>query len=78
MKFVYSLQVVLFLMSTMLGVWNFANWIIKASVFILVFIVHELLHISVVYNIGDISLTHSGIFNNYSNVFSAFDGWICF
>lgn len=62
MKFVYSLQIVLIIISTMMGVWNFANWIIKGSAFILVFIVHELLHISVVYKIGDISLTHSGIF----------------
>ena len=28
----------------------------------MVFIIHELLHILVVYKIGDISLTHSGIF----------------
>ena len=62
MKFVYSLQIVLIIIATMMGVWNFANWIIKGSAFILVFIVHELLHISVVYKIGDISLTHSGIF----------------
>jgi len=62
MKFVYSLQVVLILMSLMLGVWNFANWVIKSIIFILVFIIHELLHILVVYKIGDISLTHSGIF----------------
>lgn len=62
MKFVYSLQVVLVLASMMLGVWNFANWLIKSIIFISVFIVHELLHILVVYKIGDISLTHSGIF----------------
>ena len=62
MNFVYGLQVLLVLASTMLGVWDFANWVIKSIVFILVFIVHELLHILVVYKIGDISLTHSGIF----------------
>ncbi|MGN1175814.1 MAG: DUF3267 domain-containing protein [Roseburia sp.] len=62
MKFVYSLQVLLVLVSMMMGVWDFANWVIKSIIFILVFIVHELLHILVVYKIGDISLTHSGIF----------------
>lgn len=62
MKFVYSLQVLLALVSMMMGVWDFANWVIKSIIFILVFIVHELLHILVVYKIGDISLTHSGIF----------------
>lgn len=62
MKFVYILQVVLVLISMVLGVWNFANWVIKSIIFIMVFIIHELLHILVVYKIGDISLTHSGIF----------------
>lgn len=62
MKFVYSLQVLLALVSMIMGVWDFANWVIKSIIFILVFIVHELLHILVVYKIGDISLTHSGIF----------------
>ena len=62
MKFVYMLQVVLVLISMMLGVWNFANLLIRSIIFILVFIIHELLHIIVVYRIGDISLTHSGIF----------------
>ncbi len=62
MKFVYSLQVVLALVSMMMGAWDFANWVIKSIIFILVFIVHELLHILVIYKIGDISLTHSGIF----------------
>ena len=62
MKFVYSLQVVLALVSMMIGAWDFANWVIKSIIFIWVFIVHELLHILVIYKIGDISLTHSGIF----------------
>ncbi len=43
MKFVYSLQIILIIISMMLGVWNFANGIIKGSVFILVFIVYELI-----------------------------------
>ena len=62
MKFVYSWQVMLVLVSMILGVWNFANWCIKSFVFILVYIIHELLHVLAVYKIGDISLTHSGIF----------------
>ena len=62
MKFVYALQLTLIFFSIELGIWNFANWIIQTIVFIVVFLCHELLHIVVVYKIGDISLTHSGIF----------------
>lgn len=62
MKFVYILQSVLVLLSIMLGVWNFSNWYIRLIIFMVVFVCHELLHIVVVYRIGDISLTHSGIF----------------
>lgn len=59
MKFVYILQVVLVFISLLLGVWNFANWLTKSIIFIMVFILHELLHILVIYKIGDISLTYS-------------------
>ncbi len=62
MKFVYALQLILIYLSIKLGVWNFANWLTQTIVFIMVFLCHELLHIVVVYKIGDISLTHSGIF----------------
>lgn len=62
MYFVYLLQVMLVTMSIILGVWNFSNVFIKLIIFFLVYLVHELLHISVVWRIGDISLTHSGIF----------------
>lgn len=62
MKFVFILQVMLIWLSIVLGVWDFANWVIKSIIFIIVFISHELLHILVVHKIGDISLTHSGIF----------------
>lgn len=55
MKFVYLLQIMLVLISMRLGVWNFSNWFIKMIVFGLVFLTHELLHISVVCKIGDIS-----------------------
>ena len=62
MKFVYALQAVLALISVMLGVWDFANLFVKIVIFSLVYMLHELLHVLVVYKIGDISLTHSGIF----------------
>lgn len=62
MKFVYVLQALLVEISIVLGVWNFSNWVIKIAVFCTVFVCHELLHVLVVYKIGDISLTHSGIF----------------
>ena len=61
MKFSYGLQVLLGLISIVLGVWNFANWIIRIIILIVVFIIHELLHILVVCKIGDIGVTHSGI-----------------
>ena len=51
MKFVYTLQIVLILISMVLGIWNFSNWLIKIAIFCLVFVIHELLHILVVYGI---------------------------
>lgn len=62
MYFVYALQGTLIAWSIILGVWDFSNIIAKTLVFILVYGIHELLHISVVWKIGDISMTHSGIF----------------
>lgn len=62
MYFVYVLQVTLVILSILLGVWKFSNILIKLALFLLVYLVHELLHISVVWHVGDISLTHSGIF----------------
>lgn len=62
MYFVYVLQVTLVILSILLGVWKFSNILIKLALFLLVYLVHELLHISVVWRVGDISLTHSGIF----------------
>ena len=62
MYFVYLLQVFLVTLSISFGVWKFSNAFIKLIVFLMVYLVHELLHISVVWRIGDISLTHSGIF----------------
>ena len=62
MKFVYALQAVLVVISMMLGVWDFANLFVQIMIFVVVYVIHELLHIVVVYKIGDISLTHSGMF----------------
>ncbi len=62
MKFVYVLQATLILVSMALGVWNFSNIFVRIVVLVIVYVSHELLHILVVYRIGDISLTHSGIF----------------
>ena len=62
MKFVYALQIVLLWISVALGVWEFSNIVTRIAVFILVYVIHELLHILVIHRIGDISLTHSGIF----------------
>lgn len=62
MKFVYILQLVLVILSIVFGAWNFSDWLIKAVIFGGVYFIHELLHILVVYKIGNISLTHSGIF----------------
>ena len=62
MWFVYLLQATLVSLSIFLGVWKFSNVFIRLILFLLVYLVHELLHVSVVWRIGDISLTHSGIF----------------
>lgn len=62
MKFVYALQLLLLIISTLTGAWLFSNILIKLIVFCLVYVIHELLHIVVIYRIGNISITHSGIF----------------
>lgn len=63
MKFVYLLQVIIFVIPYFFGGWfphitTFALFLIGISVFI----IHETLHIIVVNKKGDISLTFSGIF----------------
>ena len=62
MKFVYALQLTLIFLSIILGVWKNFSWLETLLIFVATFLCHELLHIVVVYKIGDISLTHSGIF----------------
>lgn len=63
MKFVYLLQIMILFMSDFFYTW-FSSFDIFAFVLIgiLVFILHELLHIVVVNKKGDISLTFRGIF----------------
>lgn len=62
MYFVYCLQVVLLISSIISGVWQFSNAFIKIGLFICIYVIHELLHTIVIYKVGDISITHSGIF----------------
>ena len=62
MTFVYILMGLLFLISNRFCIWVNENFVIEFLVFILVFIIHELLHIITVVFKGDISFTHSGIF----------------
>lgn len=62
MYFVYCFQVVLVMISSVYGVWNFSNVLLKFILFISTYLIHELLHVAVIYKAGDISLTHSGIF----------------
>ena len=62
MKFVYALQIALIWISAALGVWKFSNIVTRIGAFIMIYLLHELLHILVVYKIGDISLTYSGMF----------------
>lgn len=62
MMFVYALQIMLIWISIELEVWEFSNIVTKFAVFVVVYVIHELLHILVIHRIGDISLTHSGIF----------------
>lgn len=59
---VYVLQVLLILTSAKLQIYDFEVIPLLVLVFIGVFVIHELLHILTIYRIGDISLTHSGIF----------------
>ncbi len=62
MYFVYCLQAVLLLSSIIIGVWRFSNTFTKVGLFICTYVIHELLHTIVIYKVGDISVTHSGIF----------------
>ena len=63
MKFVYLLQITIFLLSLFFDVWaSSIHAFALISIGIFVFIIHECLHILVIYKKGDMSLTFSGIF----------------
>ncbi|MGE7946958.1 DUF3267 domain-containing protein [Lysinibacillus sp. NPDC093688] len=63
MKFVYLLQIIIFLIPNFFGT-GFTHISIFPLILIgvFVFVIHECLHILVINKIGDISLTFSGIF----------------
>ncbi|PEJ98032.1 DUF3267 domain-containing protein [Bacillus wiedmannii] len=63
MKFVYVLQIIIFLIPNYFGAsFTDLNIFYLIIIGILVFIIHECLHIIVINNKGDICLTRSGIF----------------
>lgn len=62
MIFVYILMGFLSLLSIRLRIWVNTNILIAFFIYVLVFVLHELLHIITVVFKGDISLTHSELF----------------
>lgn len=63
MKFVYVLQIIIFLIPNYFGAsFTDLNIFYLIIIGILVFIIHECLHIIVINNKGDSSLTRSGVF----------------
>ena len=60
MYLVYLFQALLVLISVKCNVWNYFDVFTTVLIFGMVFIMHELLHIIVVCQAGDISLTYSG------------------
>lgn len=63
MKFVYLLQIAIFLMSRFFDVWfSPIDTFALILIFIFVFIIHESLHVLVINKKGDISLTFRGTF----------------
>lgn len=66
MKFVYLLQIIIFLMSLFFDAWSVPiDTFALILIGIFVFIIHESLHIVVINKKGDISLTFRGIFFGY-------------
>ena len=62
MLYVYALQATLIVLSAFLGVWRVFTLAVRVLLFCGVYIIHELLHLTVIWRTGDISITHSGIF----------------
>lgn len=56
----------------------FISLVYVVLIIVIIFILHELLHIAVVYNMDDISLTHSGIFFwlNTNAILSKMQFWL--
>ena len=62
MFYAYGLMALLAVLLFVTGGMKGVSWFLRIPVFVLVFLVHELLHILVIYRIGDIYLSHSGLF----------------
>ena len=62
MWFVYALQINLVFWSMWVGVWSFANPFFEIMLLVITFLVHELLHVVVIYPLGNISFTYSNLF----------------
>ena len=61
MVFVYALQAILLVLPFLFR-WMFSSLPIRLLTGVSTFLVHELLHILCIFNRGDISITHSGVF----------------
>ena len=62
MVFAYGLMALLAVLFFVTGSMKGVYFFLQLPIFVLVFLVHELLHILVAYPIGNIYLTHSGLF----------------
>lgn len=62
MFFAYGLMALLTVLFFATGAVKAIHSLLRLPVFVLVFLVHESLHMLVVYRIGDIYLSHSGLF----------------
>ena len=62
MYFAYGLMALLLVFGIAMGIGRGISLGIRLLLMIPVFVIHELLHTLVVFRIGDLSLTHSGIF----------------
>jgi len=62
MLFVYALQICIVISSMYLKVWECSSYIEIVLIIIITFLIHEFLHLVVIWGRGNISLTHSGIF----------------
>ena len=62
MVFAYGLMALLTVLLFVTGGMRGVYYPVRLPIFMLVFLVHELLHILVVYRLGDIYLSHSGLF----------------